>query len=83
MPSPKKRVNIEEPLLFFDNASNNSCPELLTIPETAEFLKISKTGVRRLQQKRLIPFIKVGGSIRFTKSDLVAYLQRRRVESID
>jgi excisionase family DNA binding protein len=56
--------------------------ELLTIAGVAEFLKISKSTVRRLQQRRLIPFFKVGGSIRFTKSDLVSYLEKQRVGTI-
>jgi excisionase family DNA binding protein len=57
--------------------------ELLTIPEVAEFLKISVPSVRRLQQRRLIPFFKVGGSVRFTRSDILSYLEKKRVESID
>ncbi|MEH2480604.1 excisionase family DNA binding protein [Nitrobacteraceae bacterium AZCC 2146] len=56
--------------------------ELLTIAEVAEFLKISESTVRRLQQRRLIPFFKVGGSVRFVKSDLVSYLEKQRVETI-
>jgi len=56
--------------------------ELLTIAEAAGLLKISVPGVRRLQQQRQIPFIKVGGSVRFSMDDLVSYLKKRRVESI-
>jgi excisionase family DNA binding protein len=56
--------------------------ELLTIAEVARILKISASGVRRLQQSRLIPFIKVGGSVRFTKIDLVSYLEKHRVEAV-
>jgi excisionase family DNA binding protein len=56
--------------------------ELLTINEVAKLFKISESGVRRLQQNREIPFIKIGGSVRFAKSDLMTYLQRERVESI-
>jgi excisionase family DNA binding protein len=56
--------------------------ELLTIAEVAEVLKISEPGMRRLQQRRAIPFIKVGGSVRFSKRDVAAYLERNRVESI-
>ena len=48
----------------------------------AELLKISVSGVRKLQQKRLIPFIKVGGCVRFVKSDIMSYLRKQRVESI-
>jgi len=59
----------------------NSTIELLTITEVAELLKISATGVRRLQQARRLPFIKVGGSIRFFKRDIIVYLEKQRVES--
>ena len=57
--------------------------ELLTIPEVAGLLKISAPSVRRLQQQRHIPFFKVGGRIRFERSDIVEYLQKRRVHSVD
>jgi excisionase family DNA binding protein len=60
----------------------NSNIELLTIAEVADQLKISVSGVRRLQQARQIPFIKVGGSIRFFKSDIFAYLKKQQVGSI-
>jgi excisionase family DNA binding protein len=59
----------------------NSTIELLTITEVAEVLKISATGVRRLQQARQLPFIKVGGSVRFSKRDIIVYLEKQRVES--
>jgi excisionase family DNA binding protein len=58
-------------------------PELLTIPEVAGLLKVSVPTVRRLQQQRQIPFIKVGGSVRFAQSDVNSYLAKRRVRSID
>jgi excisionase family DNA binding protein len=57
--------------------------ELLTIAEVAEFLKLSIPTVRRLQQQRHVAFVKVGGSIRFTKSDIMSYLEKRRVSSVD
>jgi excisionase family DNA binding protein len=56
--------------------------ELLTIPEVATLLKISGVSVRRLQSDRRIPFFKVGGSVRFAKDDIVAYLKKQRVEAI-
>jgi excisionase family DNA binding protein len=56
---------------------------LLTIADVAELLKLSASTVRRLQQQRKIPFIKVGGRIRFTRSDIASYLETRRVCSID
>ena len=73
-----------EPVLLFDNRPSSSTPafELLTIPETAELLRISTTGVRRLQQGRHIPFIRVGRCVRFAKHDLLSYLEGRRVKPI-
>lgn len=57
--------------------------ELLTVTEVAKLLKISVLTVRRLQQRRLIHFVKVGGSVRFVKSDIVSYLEKNRIEPID
>ena len=56
--------------------------ELLTIKDVAELLKVSQTSVRRLQQGRHLPFFKVGGSVRFAKTDILEYLKNRRVEAI-
>jgi excisionase family DNA binding protein len=57
--------------------------ELLTIAEVARLLKISIPSIRRLQQRRLIPFFKVGGSVRFTRNDIISYLEKKRIETID
>jgi len=56
--------------------------ELLTVAEAARLLRISVSGMRRLQQARRIPFVKVGGSVRFNTRDLVAYVRSNRVEAI-
>jgi excisionase family DNA binding protein len=56
--------------------------ELMTIKEVAEFLKVSVSMVRRLQQGRKIAFIKVGGSIRFNKPDVVQYLRQQTIKII-
>jgi excisionase family DNA binding protein len=77
-------VGRADPALLFDKQPYEPGPaiELLTIPEAGKFLRISASGMRRLQQGRRIPFFKVGGSIRFAKSDLVSYLARQRISSI-
>jgi excisionase family DNA binding protein len=56
---------------------------LLTLPEAAALLKISVSGMRRLQQRRCISFVKIGGSIRFEQQDLASYVRRHRKEAID
>lgn len=63
--------------------SSNPALELLTVPEVAKLLKISTVSVRRLQQGRWIPFYKVGGSVRFVKSDIATYLESRRIGIIE
>lgn len=69
--------------LLFDNQSDEpSALELLTAPEAAAFLTISVSSMRSLQHARRVPFFKVGGSIRFAKTDLLAYLARQRVGSL-
>ena len=54
---------------------------LLTIEEVAEFLRVSKTSVYRLVERRELPFCRVGRSLRFSRKDLRAYLEARRVGS--
>ena len=61
----------------------NFTVELLTIKDVAKLLKVSQTSVRRLQQGRHLPFIKVGGSIRFAKCDIAEYLKKMRIEPIN
>lgn len=84
-PPPKKCKMKGDPVLLFDNKSIGSgqTPELLTAADVAGLFNVSITSVRRLQQQRQIPFLKVGGSVRFLRSDIVQYLQKRRVEPID
>lgn len=55
---------------------------LLTVSDVAGILKVSIPTVRRLQQRRKIPFVKVGGSIRFARGDVAVYLAARRVRAI-
>jgi excisionase family DNA binding protein len=70
--------------LPFDKQPNEPEPaiDLLTIPEAAEFLRVSKSSIRRLQHGRRVPFFKIGGSVRFARNDLVSYLARQRVGSV-
>lgn len=66
---------------FFDTRAMGSS-ELLTVAQAAKVLGVSGSGMRRLQQGRHIPFFKIGRCVRFARSDLAAYLSRRRIEPI-
>jgi excisionase family DNA binding protein len=56
--------------------------ELLTVKEVARLLQLSVPGVRELQARRHLPFIKVGGAVRFEKRDIVEYLKRRKIAAM-
>jgi excisionase family DNA binding protein len=60
----------------------HSTIELMTVIEAAEFLKVSVATMRRLQQARAIPFFKVGGSVRFSKEDILTYIEKQRITAI-
>ncbi len=88
--APRPNVKLTGPVgyadaaLLFDKQPNEPHREsaLFTIAQAAEFLTISVSSVRRLQQARRIPFFKLGGSLRFAKEDLVSYLAQQRVGSL-
>ena len=56
--------------------------ELLTVKEVAVLLRLSVPGVRELQARRHLPFITVGGALRFEKRDIIEYLKRRKVAAM-
>lgn len=55
---------------------------LLTLREVAALLQVSRTSVYRLMAVRKIPFIKVGGAIRFSRGDVESYLSDGRITPI-
>ncbi|HUO50177.1 MAG TPA: helix-turn-helix domain-containing protein [Candidatus Paceibacterota bacterium] len=65
-----------------DNPSINSGP-LLTVAEAADILRVSSSTIWRLKQSRKIRFYKIGGCIRFLKSDLLSYLEAHAVDVIE
>ncbi|MBI3365998.1 MAG: helix-turn-helix domain-containing protein [Ignavibacteriae bacterium] len=57
-------------------------PKLLTPPEAAAFLRISRASLYRLVDTRKIPFYRVSRSLRFSEEDLNKYLSGHRTEQI-
>jgi excisionase family DNA binding protein len=68
---------IEPEAVTFD-----SSVELMDVKEAAAFLRLSVSGMRRLQQQREVSYIKVGGALRFAKSDLLGYITRKRIAAV-
>lgn len=55
---------------------------LLTVPELASIIRVSRSSIYRLVEARKIPFIKFGGVVRFLRRDLDAYLEAGRTDVI-
>ena len=54
---------------------------LLNSPEAARELNIGKRTLAQLIAERKIGFIKIGRSVRFSREDLDAFVERQRVKA--
>lgn len=65
------------------NAVTTGKVELLLLTEVAECLRVSPTTIYRLTEKRELPFVRIGGQLRFLKNDVLAYLAGQRIASVE
>lgn len=56
--------------------------KFLNTKQLAKLLGVSKTSVYRLMGRRLIPFYKIGRSVRFRLSEVLEYLEKNCIKSI-
>ena len=54
--------------------------KLLTVPEVAEMLSISKSHVHALRATGKLKFIKIGRSVRYTRHDIERFLKERTMQ---
>lgn len=65
-------------------ASSESGPnQLLTVREVAAMLRLTEKGVYSLVAGRRIPFIKISNRVRFLHSDVLAWLRKNRVPTVE
>jgi excisionase family DNA binding protein len=64
-------------------ASSPIAGAILTIKEVADYLKVTERTIYRLAAARQIPAFKVGGSWRFSKSDIDAWISRQSTAELD
>lgn len=57
--------------------------ELLRIDEVMGLFKIKKSKIRRAILNKEIPYIKLGGLIRFKRKDLKNYLEQQTVKNTE
>lgn len=56
------------------SSANNA---IMTIGEVAEYLKVTERTIYRLAGAKQIPAFKVGGSWRFSKADIDAWIKKQ------
>lgn len=66
-------------------SKNTTLPrrKLLTVEETAEYLRCSVATIRRRVARRELPYFKPGAHLLFDPADLDAFLAASRVEAVD
>lgn len=67
--------------MMVDQRDLSSDQALLTLADVAKLLRVSKTSIYRLVERREIPFCRVGRNLRFSRLDIEAFIRSRRVES--
>ena len=56
---------------------------LLTVSEMAAWLRLTPKGIYSLVENRRIPFIRVSNKVRFLRSDVISWLQKNRVPTLE
>jgi excisionase family DNA binding protein len=51
---------------------------ILTIPEVAKYLKLSKSKVYYLVKRNELPHIRIGRNVRVLETDLLVWIQKKR-----
>jgi len=57
--------------------------EIFTLDDVAAYLKASKRTVYRLAAAKKIPAFKVGGTWRFSRADIDAWIKQQSMEGLD
>jgi excisionase family DNA binding protein len=55
--------------------------QILTIPEVAKYLKVSRSKVYSLVARRTLPYVKMGRNVRIRESDLRVWIEANLVSS--
>lgn len=60
-----------------------SIQTFLNVSELAALLRVSKTSIYRLVERRLIPFHRLPRGLRFNRQDIETFLLNTHVDSVD
>ena len=56
---------------------------LMTPEDLARMLKVSRGHVYRLVSKRRVPFVKLGGSVRFRRERIERWIESKEIRSVN
>ncbi len=57
--------------------------DFMTVDELAAFMKVSKTTVYRIVESHIMPVYRLGGSLRFRKQDIIAYIESQKTDAMN
>jgi excisionase family DNA binding protein len=73
-------------LEYFTNKANpgerSMSDDVMTVRQVADFLKVTERTIYRLAADHQIPSFKVGGSWRFRRNDLVAWMSEQATRAL-
>lgn len=70
------------PKLAIAMSTSPSDGEILTIKQVADYLKVTERTIYRLAGAKKIPAFKVGGTWRFSKADIDAWIKQQSMEAL-
>lgn len=59
------------------NTINKNYPDLLTVNELADLLRMSKISIYRMTESNQLPFYRFRGSLRFSRTDVDDFLKKK------
>lgn len=71
------------PKLVITMSTSPSEGEILTIKQVADYLKVTERTIYRLAGAKKIPAFKVGGTWRFSRADIDAWIKQQSMEGLD
>jgi len=71
------------PQLATSTSMSPSNGEILTIKQVADYLKVTERTIYRLAGAKRIPAFKVGGTWRFSRADIEAWIKHQTAEGLD
>lgn len=76
----KKEVNKKQiETLVSSVVDHGECSNLMTIEQSAKYLNLKVSRIRNMVFLKSIPFIKLGASVRFDKSQLESWIKSKMV----